>query len=134
MKTTTATALALLLGLGLALPAAAQQQQPAQQPTEPAAEVQDEQPAAATGAAQAQQPGGQMQQAAPAGAGQEMEAEATVATVDQTSLMMTTEEGDEYTLAEGNLVQGLMPGTKVRITYTEQDGQKTVTHIEPVQP
>ncbi len=105
MKTTTTTALALLFGLGLALPAAAQQQQ--QQPS-------------------AQQ--GQQQQ------GQEMQAEATVATVDETSLMMTTEEGDEYTLAEGALVQGLEPGTKVRITYQEQDGQKTVTNIEPVQP
>ncbi len=112
MKTTTSsTALALLLGLGLALPAAAQQQQ-------------QQQPATQQGQGQQTQQGQQ---------GQEMQADATVATVDQTSLMMTTEEGDEYTLAEGNLVQGLQPGQKVRITYQEQDGKKTVTNIEPVQ-
>ena len=106
---TSSTALALLLGLGLALPAAAQQQ-----------------PAAQQGQGQQAQQGQQMQ-------GQQMQAEATVATVDQTSLTLSTEEGDEFTLAEGNLVQGLQPGTKVRITYQEQDGQKRVTHSEPVQ-
>ena len=108
-STTTSATLALLLGLGLALPAAAQQQ-----------------PAAQQGQGQQQQQGGQQQ-------GQEMQAEATVATVDQTALTLSTEEGDEYTLAEGNLIEGLQPGTKVRITYHEQDGQKRVTHIEPVQ-
>ena len=113
MNATTSTALALLLGL--TLPAAAQQQ-PAQQPTEPAAEVRDEQPAAATGAA-------------PAGAGQEMQDEATVATVDH--LVLTTAEGERYTLAEGAPVQGLEPGTRVRITYREQDGEKVVTGLEP---
>ena len=116
MKTTiSSTALALLLGLGLALPAAAQQQQQQQQPA----------------AQQGQQ--GQQQQPTAAQPGQEIQAEATVATVDQTSLTLSTEEGDEYTLAEGNLVRDLQPGTKVRITYQEQGGQKRVTHIEPVQ-
>ena len=99
----TGTALAVLLGLGLALPAAAQTQQQG---------------------TQNQQQGQQ---------GQEMTADATVATVDQTSLLLTTEEGDQYTLAEGNLVQGLQSGQKVRITFTEQDGTKTVTNIEPAQ-
>ena len=113
---TSSAALALLLGLGLALPAAAQQQQ--QQQQQPAAQ-QGQQPQ------QGQQQQGQQ--------GQEMQAEATVATVDQTSLKLSTEEGDEYTLAEGNLIQGLQPGQKVRITYQEQDGQKRVTHIEPAQ-
>ena len=109
MKTTTSSAaLALLLGLGLALPAAAQQQQQ-------------------------QQPAAQQGQGQQALQGQQMQAEATVATVDQTNLTLSTEEGDEYTLAEGNLVRGLQAGTKVRITYQEQDGQKRVTHIEPVQ-
>ena len=111
-STTSSAALALLLGLSLALPAAAQQQQ---------------QPAAQQGQGQGQQQQGQQQQ------GQEMQAEATVATVDQTALTLSTEEGDEYTLAEGNLIQGLQPGMKVRITYQEQDGQKRVTHIEPAQ-
>ena len=101
----TGTALAVLLGLGLALPAAAQAQQ--------------------QGTQNQQQQGQQGQQ------GQEMTADATIATVDQTSLLLTTEEGDEYTLAEGNLVQGLQSGQKVRITFTEQDGTKTVTNIEP---
>ena len=116
MRTTTSSAaLALLLGLGLVLPAAAQQQQ-------------QQQPAAQQGQGQGQQTQqGQQQQ------GQEMQAEATVATVDQTSLKLSTEEGDEYTLAEGNLIEGLQPGQKVRITYQQQGDQKRVTHIEPVQ-
>ncbi len=113
MKTTTSSAaLGLLLGLGLALPAAAQQQQ-------------QQQPAAQQG--QQTQQGQQQQQ------GQQMQADATVATVDRTNLTLTTQEGDEFVLAQGNLLQGLQAGTKVRITYMEQDGQKRVTHLEPVQ-
>ena len=108
MRLRTLTAIALAMGLGLALPAAAQQQQ-------------QQQPAAQQGQGQ------QTQQ------GQQMEAEATVATVDRTNLTLSTEEGDEYVLAQGNLLEGLQAGTKVRITYQEQDGQKRVTHIEPVQ-
>ena len=122
--TTSSAALALLLGLGLALPAAAQQQQQQQQPA-----AQQGQQGQQTQQGQQQPPAQQGQQQQ----GQEMQAEATVATVDQTSLKMSTEEGDEYTLAEGNLIEGLQPGTKVRITYQEQGGQKRVTHIEPVQ-
>jgi glucose/arabinose dehydrogenase len=124
MKTTTSsTALALLLGLGLALPAAAQQQQqqqPAAQQGQQGQQTQQGQQQPTTA-----QPGQQQ--------GQEMQAEATIATVDQTSLKVSTQEGDEYTLAEGNLIAGLQPGQKVRITFMEQGDQKRVTHIEPVQ-
>jgi hypothetical protein len=113
MRLRSLTAIALAMGLGLALPAAAQQQQ-------------QQQPAAQQGQGQQTQQGQQQQ-------GQQMEAEATVATVDRTNLTLSTEEGDEYVLAQGNLLEGLQAGTKVRITYQEQDGQKRVTHIEPVQ-
>ncbi len=101
---TTASSTALALLLGLGLALPAAAQQQQQQQQQPAAQQ-----------------------------GQQMQAEATVATVDQTALTLSTEEGDEYTLAEGNLIEGLQPGQKVRITYQEQDGQKRVTHIEPVQ-
>lgn len=106
MRTMT-TAAALLLGLGLALPALAQDQEQQTQ--------------------QNQQQGQQGQQ------DQEMSADATVAIVDQTTLQLTTQEGDEFTLAEGNLVEGLQSGSKVRITYMEENGQKRVTNIEPVE-
>jgi hypothetical protein len=119
MKTKTPTmltAFALLMSLGLALPAAAQQQ-PGQQP-DTKKEMQHD----------------QMDKAKDekAKSGKDMSADATVATVDSTNLMLATEEGDEFSLAEGNLVKGLAPGTKVRITYQEIDGEKKVTHIERV--
>ncbi len=59
----------------------------------------------------------------------EMQDEGTVATVDH--LVLTTEEGERYTLAGDAPVQGLEPGTRVRITYREQDGEKVVTGLAP---
>ncbi len=105
----TLSAFALLISAGAAT---AQQQQ-------------QQQPAAQQGQGQQTQQGQQQRQG--------MQAEATVATVDRTNLTLTTEEGDEYVLAQGNLLESLQAGTKVRITYQEQDGQKRVTHLEPVQ-
>ena len=78
---------------------------------------------------QQQQP--QQQQQQQPGAMPQMEGEGTVGTVDQTSLILTMEDGTEYVLAEGNLLEGLQPGMDVRVFFEEQDGRKMVTGIAP---
>jgi hypothetical protein len=85
------------------------------------------------GAATAQQEEQQQQpqQQQQPGAMPQMEGEGTVGTVDQTSLILTMEDGTEYVLAEGNLLEGLQPGMDVRVFFEEQDGRKMVTGIAP---
>ena len=63
--------------------------------------------------------------------GREAETTGVVGTVDETRLVLVMEGGEEYTLAEGELIRDLTPGTRVKVTYTEQNGQKMVTDIEP---
>ena len=78
---------------------------------------------ASAGAATAQQQQG----------GEQMEAQGKVGTVDHTSLTLTTEDGTEYVLTEGALLQDPKPGTEVKVMYREYQGRKVVTGIEPVQ-
>lgn len=59
------------------------------------------------------------------------EATGTVSTIDETTNMLTLEDGTQYMLGEGVSTEGLAPGTEVTVTFEEQDGQRTATQVQP---
>ena len=52
-----------------------------------------------------------------------------VAVVDASTLIL--EDGTTFTISEGMSMEGLEPGTEVRVSYEEQDGQLIATGILP---
>ncbi len=57
------------------------------------------------------------------------EAAGKIATVDAGTLML--EDGQTFTISEGVSTEGLEPGTEVKVSYEEQDGQLIATEVAP---
>lgn len=59
------------------------------------------------------------------------EASGKIASVDPASGSIVLEDGTAFTIAEGMSVEGLEPGTEVKVSYEEKDGQLVATEVAP---
>ncbi len=57
------------------------------------------------------------------------EAAGKIAAVDAGTLIL--EDGQTFTISEGVSTEGLEPGTEVKVSYEEQDGQMVATEVAP---
>ena len=66
-----------------------------------------------------------------AGAAGAEEINGKVQAIDPQSRTILLDDGSVYTVQDGVAFEDLQPGTEVMVSYEEQDGQKTVTDIQP---
>ena len=59
------------------------------------------------------------------------EASGKIALVDSATSSIVLEDGRVFTVAEGMAMDGLEPGTEVKVSYEEQDGQLIATEVAP---
>jgi Protein of unknown function (DUF1344) len=58
--------------------------------------------------------------------------EATIKKVDTSALVLTLDDGKSYTAPEEFNFDGLKPGVKVIVFYTETDGKRVINDLEVV--
>lgn len=65
------------------------------------------------------------------GAAQAEEERGMVVGVNEGLRTIVLDSGETFTVAEGVPMRGLRPGTEVRVSYEEKDGEKVVTKLRP---
>jgi Protein of unknown function (DUF1344) len=58
--------------------------------------------------------------------------EATIKNIDTAKLVLTLDDGKSYTAPEEFNFEGLKPGVKVIVFYTETDGKRVINDLEVV--
>jgi len=61
------------------------------------------------------------------------DASGKIQAVDPAARTILLEDGSTFVLAEGVAMDSLQPGTEVKVSYEETDGQKTATEVVPAQ-
>ncbi len=59
------------------------------------------------------------------------EAGGKIAAVDPSAGTIVLEDGTTFTIAEGVSMEGLQPGTEVKVSFEEQDGQLIASEVVP---
>lgn len=59
------------------------------------------------------------------------EASGKVQAMDIQSRTILLDDGNAYTLGQGIAIEALQPGTEVKVSYEEKNGQRMATEIEP---
>ena len=59
------------------------------------------------------------------------EAGGKIAAVDPSAGTIVLEDGTTFTIAEGVSMEGLQPGTEVKVSFEEQDGQLIASEVMP---